>query len=178
MIENLIETVDIPLFEEIKSNNNELLAINGIIKQRAENGKYAYTEVLAPLYDILCVYYLYIKTDNEKYGSYAREKLNALIKDLNYLRYEFFINRDFGIELLSDIDLNDITYLKQRALLLGALDFHNKNVVLDLPTKHTLLELASYISEEEKKFAKEKKQHIPMHYYAYFGHLINCGQML
>lgn len=157
MIENLIETVDISLLEEIKLNNNELLTIDGIIKQRAEKGKYAHTEVLAPLYDILCVYYLYIKTDNEKYGIYAREKLNALINELNYLRYEFFINRDFGIELLSNIDLNDITYLKQRALLLGALDFHNKNVVLDLPTKHTLFELASYISDDEKAFANREE---------------------
>lgn len=156
-MENLIENTDISLLEEIKSNNNELLTIDGIIKQRAEKGKYAHTEVLAPLYDILCVYYLYIKTDNEKYGIYAREKLNALIKDLNYLRYEFFINRDFGIELLSNIDLNDITYLKQRAMLLAALDFHNKNVVLDLPIKHTLFELASYISEEEKEFAKREE---------------------
>lgn len=152
-MENLIENTDISLLDEIKSNNSELLTINGIIKERAEKGKYAYTEVLAPLYDILCVYHLYIKTKNEKYGSYAREKLNALINELNYLRYEFFINRDFGIELLSDIDLNDITYLKQRALLLTALDFYNKNVVLDLPTKHTLFNLASYISEEEKAFA-------------------------
>ena len=156
-MENLIETVDISLLEEIKSTNNELLTINDIIKQRAEKGKYAHTEVLAPLYDILCVYHLYIKTSNEKYGSYAKEKLNALINDLNYLRYEFFINRDFGIELLSDIDLNDITYLKQRALLLAALDFHNKNVVLDLPTKHTLFELAAYISDEEKAFAKREE---------------------
>ena len=157
MLENLIETVDISLLEEIKSSNSELLTIDGIIKQRAEKGKYAHTEVLAPLYDILCVYHLYIKTCNEKYGGYARENLNALIKDLNYLRYEFFINRDFGIELLSNIDLNDITYLKQRALLLATLDFHNKNVVLDLPTKHTLFELASYISDEEKAFAKREE---------------------
>ena len=156
-MENLIETIDISLLEEIKSSNSELLTIDGIIKQRAEKGKYAHTEVLAPLYDILCVYHLYIKTGNEKYGCYAREKLNALINELNYLRYEFFINRDFGIELLSDIDLNDITYLKQRALLLVALDFHNKNVVLDLPTKHTLFELASYISDEEKSFAKREE---------------------
>ena len=125
-MENLIESADISLLEEIKSNNSELLTIKGIINQRAEEGKYAYTEVLVILYDVLCVYYLYIKTSNEKYGSYVREKFNALINELNYLRYEFFINRDFGIELLSDIDLNDITYLKQRALLLAALDFHKK----------------------------------------------------
>ena len=156
-MENSIENTDISLLEEIKSSNSELLTIDGIIKQRAEKGKYAHTEVLAPLYDILCVYYLYIKTDNEKYGIYAREKFNALINELNYLRYEFFINRDFGIELLSDIDLSDITYLKQRALLLVALDFHNKNVVLDLPTKHTLFELASYISDEEKAVAKREE---------------------
>lgn len=156
-MENLIENTDISLLDEIKSNNSELLTINGIIKERAEKGKYAYTEVLAPLYDILTVYHLYIKTKNEKYGNYAREKFNALINELNYLRYEFFINRDFGIELLSDIDLNDITYLKQRALLLTALDFHNKNVVLDLPTKHMLFNLASYISEEEKAFAQREQ---------------------
>ena len=157
MLENLIETVDISLLGEIKSSNSELLTIDGIIKQRAEKGKYAHTEVLIPCIDILSVYHLYIKTGNEKYGSYAREKLNALINELNYLRYEFFINRDFGIELLSNIDLNDITYLKQRALLLATLDFHNKNVVLDLSTKHTLFELASYISDEEKAFAKREE---------------------
>ena len=156
-MENLIESADISLLEEIKSTNSELLTINGIINKRAEKGKYAYTEVLAPLYDVLCVYYLYIKTCNEKYGNYVREKLNALINELNHLRYEFFINRDFGIELLSDIDLNDITYLKQRALLLAALDFHNKNVVLDFPIKHTLFELASYISDEEKAFANREE---------------------
>ena len=40
MIENLIETVDISLLEEIKLNNNELLTIDGIIKQRAEKIPY------------------------------------------------------------------------------------------------------------------------------------------
>lgn len=152
MLENLIEAVDLSLFDEVKSTVHEILTIKGIIETREPKGKYAHTDVLIPYLDILSVYHLYIKTGNEKYGSYAREKLNALINELNYLRYEFFINRDFGIELLSDIDLSDITYLKQRALLLVALDFHNKNVVLDLPTKHTLFELASYISDEEKSF--------------------------
>ena len=157
MLENLIEAVDLSLFDEVKSTAHEILTIKGIIETREPKGKYAHTDVLIPYLDILSVYHLYIKTGNEKYGSYAREKLNALINELNYLRYEFFINRDFGIELLSDIDLSDITYLKQRALLLVALDFHNKNSVLDLSTKKDLFMLASYISDEEKAFAKREE---------------------
>ncbi len=161
MIENLIEASDLSLLEQIKSTNNEILTIKNIIENSSEKGKYAYTDVLIPYLDILLVYHLYIKTGNEKYGGYAREKFEALTKELDFLRYEFHINNDFGIELLSDIDLTDITYLKGRASLLVALDYHNKNHVLDLPTKRDLFMLASYISDEEKAFAKREQNANP-----------------
>ncbi len=156
MIDKLVESEDIPLFEEMKSTNSEISVIEGIIKKREEKGKYAYTDVLIPYLEIMSVYYLYVKTRKEKYKIYVTDKFNALINDLNYLRYEFCINNDFGIELLSNINLNDITYLKQRASLLVALDFYKKCRVLDITTKRDLFKNASFISDEEKELTKRE----------------------